>query len=60
MNRPKGVWYSLNAKVAGATSTAPVLETIQPGVVILRTNPESLAVKTFRRIARVLIREADL
>jgi len=60
VNRPKGVWYSLNAKVEGTLSEVPALDTVQPGVVVLRTMPESFVVKTFRRIARVLIREADL
>ncbi|WP_324751966.1 biotin/lipoyl-binding protein [Roseovarius sp. Pro17] len=60
VSRPKGVWYPLDAKVSGALSAASGLDTIQPGVVVLRTKPESFALRTFRRVARVLIREADL
>ena len=58
---PEGVWYPVNAEVhVGASDTSPLLSSVQSGVIALMSQPESYAERIFRRIARVLIREADL
>lgn len=54
---PKGSWYPVNA--ATAASVQP-LKTVQPGVIVFRSEPEAMSTRIFRRIAQVLIREADL
>ena len=57
---PKGVWYPLKARVsAKAMSRVPELDTVQPGVVVVHSQPEALATRFFRRVAQVLIRETE-
>lgn len=59
--RPDGVWYPIDAMVSAELSEdIPLLTSVQPGIIVLKSKPEALATRLFRRIARVLIREADL
>ena len=59
--RPQGVWYPVDAQAADTgTVGMPTLRTVQTGVITLQRQPESLVTRAVRRIARVLIREADL
>ncbi|WP_341224294.1 biotin/lipoyl-binding protein [Loktanella salsilacus] len=55
--QPKGVWYPVMARTSGQVRDQDAIST---GVLVLRSQPMSFASKVFRRISRVLIREADL
>lgn len=54
---PVGAWFAYEAKVAGALSFNGVEAR---GQSVFRSQPESMARRIFRQIARVLVREANL
>lgn len=58
--RTRGVWYAFEAQVAQAKSTAMELRSPKTGVVVFSSKPESFLYRIMRRVAKVLIREADL
>lgn len=56
---PKGVWYPLNAKADAAILEAPAqFSVVNRGLVVMKSRPESLAFRIWRRVAKVLIRES--
>lgn len=55
--RPKGSWYPVDAI---AVSDVQSVDTVQPGVISVNSVPESYAARVMRRVAQVLIREADI
>ncbi|WP_083649312.1 hypothetical protein [Salaquimonas pukyongi] len=56
---PRGAWFPVRLSPVNGTSLEPVWYAHPVrGQVVLKATPESLAVRMFRRVASVLIREA--